>query len=78
MSFANARPAAWFLAFTVSVGAPIRVHPSPRRSTNVNTAFRCIEMRAQTRAVISLTATSQLWRPVNLSLTTVSTNALAN
>ncbi len=36
-----------------------------RRSTNVNVASGCIEIRTQTRAVISLIATSQLWRPVN-------------
>ncbi len=59
MVLANARPAAWFLALTVSVGAPTRVQSSPRRSTDVNADAGGIEIRVLTRAVISLTATSQ-------------------
>ena len=78
MCLANARPAAWFLAFTVSVGAPIRVHPSPRRSTILNASSGCMAISAQLRAVISFNATSQSCRLVNLSLITVSTKAVVN
>ena len=74
----RARPAAWFLACTASVGAPIRVQPSPRRSSRTRAVPGRDSIRTQARSVTSRRLISRSRRRVNRSLTTVSTKAVMN
>ncbi len=59
--------------FRCLVQAPVLLQ---ERADLFGSASRCIEIRVQTRVLITFKAILQLWRPVTLSLATSSTSAI--